>query len=888
MRIRIEEVFHAVADLPDESRARFFEEHNINGNTRREVEELVLFDRPSTDSFEREIMQSARAELARFDQSDSQCGPYHLLELLGRGGMGAVYSAERIDGEIRQKVAVKLLRPGPDDADLRRRFLAERQILASLSHPGIAHLLDAGHRDDGQPYLVMEHVEGRPIDVYCVGLSVRQKVALFLKVCAGVSYLHQNLIVHRDLKPANILVTAEGEPKLLDFGIAKMLEAASDATITGMRMLTPDYASPEQVAGGPISVATDIYSLGAVLYKLLTGISPHRVDRDSGGPLPDSILNLKIVSPSRWAPGLNRDLELVILKALRSDPGERYATAENLADDLENYLESRPIRARRSDRCYRIRKFLRRHWLPSAAGAFAVIALCTGIVMVNREREIAQRRFAMVRQLANRLFDVDAQVRHIPGTTKARELIVGTSLEYLQRVAGDLRGDSELALELGNAYMRVARVQGVPIALNLGQMEEAERNLAIAERLVGSVLASNPANRIAVLRSAEIAHDRMLLARLNGRHTAADVFADRCASALERFNAGPSDKAEAQGILNTYANVADQFVLAKRFDDALRLSRLGGELAREFNNRPSLGTFLWVSAKVARARGELDQALEQIREAVRILDPGDDRLDHDRIMNFILALVFQARILGEENAISLNRHEEAAAVFQRSFTLADRFVHEDLHDQVSRGRLAIAGLGLAAVLRQSSPRRSLAIYDHTLNHLAEIVDNASFRRFEVTALVGSTYPLRSLGRKVEAAGRLDRALEYLRALKDYPAEEVKPGSEPDLALCALADYEEDVGNLAKAVETYENLLRRVDDSDPKPEANLADAVQLSRIYRALARIRARAHDSDGGSTAAARRIALWQHWATLLPNNSFVQGELSAASLYSHAAQFSR
>ena len=187
----------------------------------------------------------------RIELNDLQCGPYRLGKLLGRGGMGRVYAAERADGEVQQRVAVKLLQPGADPAQFRQLFLSERQILATLSHPNIARLLDAGHRDDGQPYLVMEYVEGKTIDVYAAGYRYRQKIALFIKVCAAVSYLHRNLVVHRDLKPSNILVTEEREPKLLDFGIAKILDLAGDATVTNVRMLTPEYASPEQAAGGP-------------------------------------------------------------------------------------------------------------------------------------------------------------------------------------------------------------------------------------------------------------------------------------------------------------------------------------------------------------------------------------------------------------------------------------------------------------------------------------------------------------------------------------------------------------------------------------------------------------------------------------------------------------
>jgi len=318
VRARIEELFHEVADLSVEDRHRLLVDRDVNPATRLELEALLKFDVTCTASMERCVGQVAHTALSRFEAQDIQCGPYRLRDLLGRGGMGTVHLAERVDGEISQRVAVKLLRPGSDDPQSRQRFLSERQILATLSHPNIARLLDAGHREDGQPYLVMEYVEGQPIDAYCQGLDVRAKISLFLKICGAVGCLHRNLVVHRDLKPPNILVTAEGEPKLLDFGIAKMLDLATDSTVTGIRMMTPDYASPEQVEGGPVTTATDIYSLGAVLYKLLTGSSPHRFENDSAGAIAMAISTGRITSPAKLVTGLNTDLEMIVMKALRA------------------------------------------------------------------------------------------------------------------------------------------------------------------------------------------------------------------------------------------------------------------------------------------------------------------------------------------------------------------------------------------------------------------------------------------------------------------------------------------------------------------------------------------------------------------------------------------
>ena len=288
-----------------------------------------------------------------------RCGPFRLVSVIGRGGMGVVYFAERDDGEVSQRAAVKLLNPGWTD-DNRERFLRERNILAALGHPNIAHLLDAGHLEDGQPYLAMEYVEGQPIDRYCEGLALQQKLELFLKVCAAVEYLHQQSLVHRDLKPSNILVTANGEPKLLDFGISKMLDLGGDVTAPDFRMLTPKYASPEQVSGSPVGRTSDIYSLGAVFHEILTG-APQETPSN------------------RRAPRLTGDLALVIRTALRPEPDARYQSVEQFAADLRAVLDSKPIRARKGDWIYRARKFAaRRPFAIALSGVAAALALAAG------------------------------------------------------------------------------------------------------------------------------------------------------------------------------------------------------------------------------------------------------------------------------------------------------------------------------------------------------------------------------------------------------------------------------------------------------------------------------------------------------------------------------
>ncbi|HEX6895360.1 MAG TPA: serine/threonine-protein kinase, partial [Bryobacteraceae bacterium] len=826
-------------------------------------------------SLARSISEIAQQSLNRLD-SYAQCGPYRLSRVLGRGGMGAVYLAERADGELAQHVAVKLLRPGSDDDQSRRRFLAERQILATLSHPNIARLIDAGHREDGQPYLVMEYVEGTTVDAYAENLSIPRKIALFLKVCGAVAYLHRNLVVHRDLKPNNILVTREGEPKLLDFGIAKMIDLATDATITSMRVLTPDYASPEQVLGLPMTTATDIYSLGAVLYRLLSGAVPHQFETDSASAIVSAISTGAIRPPGNIKRGLSRDLDAIVLKAMRKEPEERYSTIEQFAADLENYLASRPIQARRGNIWHRGRKFFRRCWLPVTAAAIALGGLSTGAIIANQQRAVAERRFAEVRQLADKLFDIDAELRRVPGATKARELIVNTSLDYLERVASDVHHEPELALQVATAYWRVARVQGVPIGSNLGQATQAERSLNEAAKWVDETLKARPGDRNAMLRSAQIAHDRMILAGNRGETDREVRLASESAEWLRRYEtagAGAVPNADAQQVAITYTNVASRYIGGASYQEAIRLSRRALEVASQAGLPVQAAGALMIMAEASRQAGDLAGALRTIRESVRLVDSPGPISDQARLRSLINALSREGQILGDDQGLG---GSDAAIPLDRAFALARQAVQRDPQDADSRSRLATSGLLLAGVLRQTDPHRALAVYDEVLGRLAEIPDNPRSRRQEIRALAGSAYPLQRLGRSVEAKRRLDAALNRLSALKLYPSGRIVPGSEADDTLSALAEYDASTGSFQRGLDVYQELLSKVRAST-NPEASLADAVDLSRLYGALGDLTRRAGRSDDASQWEARRVELWKHWGARLPRNAFVRDQIARA-----------
>lgn len=855
-------LFSELADLEPEERERIFAARAIAPEVRAEVESLLGFDRDRNRALTNSVASVATQALRSLDDArDSVCGPYRLIRVLGSGGMGSVYLAERADGEIQQKVAVKLLHGGADRASWRERFLRERQLLAYLNHPSIAHVLDAGHTGDGRPYLAMEYVDGIPIDQYAADRDLREQLALFLRVCEGVAHAHRHLIIHRDLKPSNILVDASGQPKILDFGIAKLLDATADVTQTVERMFAPNYASPEQLHGELQTTSTDIYSLGAVLHKLVTGSSPNESRQTEGST----------------NPALPTDLHYILRKALREEPEGRYASVEAFANDIRAFLESRPVAARTGDTMYRVRKFLRRNRVAVAAAALVIAGLSTGLYMADRERAIAQRRFSDVRQLSNKLFDIDAQVRELPGSTKTRQLIVDTALEYLRRLTSGVRLDPDLALEVGNAYMRVARVQGVPISPSLGQAEQAEQNLRIAQGFIESALKANPANRTALLRLAQISHDRMILSRFRGTRDEPLRLAEASARWLEQYHATAADRAEATAILTTYMNVADQFKSEQKFDEALRLCRRAADLARALPSPSYLGDFQWVSAEVYQQRGDLEEARTTIEEAVRLLDPGAAWMSKGGVThNFQLALIYQGRILGDPAEVNLGESEEALKALNRAFESADTFVHRDPKDSAFRGTLAMAAMSIGRILRNSDAARALEIYDHTLRHLAEIKLDTHLQRFQVQLLAGSSDPLRRLGRTGEASARLQAAFEILKQLNFYPAEQIYPGSELQEALQSEADFQAD-GNLAGALKAYQDLIDRLQPARAGLPPGLSDAVGISAVYRSAAALYRRAGRDDAARALDARRRGLWQQWNRTLAGNAFVRRQLAAS-----------
>ncbi len=504
--------FEEATALPENQRAEYLRQH-LGHDPTMAAEVVALLKSADTDDdfLEDPLPPEALIGLAVASEQapdGTRIGPYVLERELGRGGMGTVFLAQRADGQFEQEVAIKLVRQGVLRDDLLDRLRHERQILASLKHPNIARLLDGGVTAWGSPYIAMEFVDGLPISKYCDahGLGVDERLRLFQTVCDAVHYAHRNLVVHRDLKPSNILVTADGRVKLLDFGIAKLVKGAEaepgagtsdpgrEALLTrpGLEVMTVEYASPEQIRRLPVTTSSDVYSLGVILYELLTtsrpyalsGLPPTEVERticERDPPRPSSI------GEHRLQQRLRGDLDRIVMKAMHKDPGRRYLSAERLSEDISRHLANLPVSARPDTLGYRLTTFLKRNTTGAIATGLVLTALVGGIIATTVQARIAQTRFEDVRSLANTLvFDLHDELRDLPGATRAREKLVASALAYLDNL-NSTRSDPTLQLELAEAYERIGRIQGNPHYTNLGDLagsrESYERSRSLREAL---------------------------------------------------------------------------------------------------------------------------------------------------------------------------------------------------------------------------------------------------------------------------------------------------------------------------------------------------------------------------------------------------------------------
>ncbi len=486
---RIRELFEQSLDLPAAERAAFLEGSCADRpDLRAEVEAMLAadaqaqHDNTSLGAAAPELLQALN-DNERQQETDAliglRLGPWRLLREIGRGGMGAVYLAERDDGEYTQQAAIKLVRPGWDVDELLQRFRGERQILATLNHPNIARLLDGGVSSDGKPYLVLEYVEGSEIGHYCNSqkLGLEARLRLFLTVCDAVSHAHRRLVVHRDLKPSNIMIDGTGQVKLLDFGIAKLIEPEAGIAVSATRMFTPEYAAPEQVRGEAVTTGVDVYALGLLLYDLLTGRRPYGATASTPAAYEQAILTQEPQRPSRAAiesddeagsraaarsldpahlsAQLRGDLDAIVLKALRKEPEQRYDAVAAFVEDVQNYLERKPVSARRGNLRYRVMRFLQRHALATGLVLVAVVSLISGLGIALWQAEQARaeaRKSKAALEFMTGLFTLADPAESQGEQITARELLTKGTQRIRIQMRDEPAARSDLLLAMGDAY----------------------------------------------------------------------------------------------------------------------------------------------------------------------------------------------------------------------------------------------------------------------------------------------------------------------------------------------------------------------------------------------------------------------------------------------------
>jgi len=727
----VKAVLAAVLEAAPAERPRLLEKLcGSDREMRASVESLLAVEARADDLLNTQA--SPGASLRGETPAPEHIGPYRVLRELGRGGMGVVYLGERADGEFRKQVAIKLITSGLRDPDLERRFRRERQILATLEHDGIARLLDGGTTAEGQPYFVMEFIEGAPLPVYCrektVGLE--ERLRLFLEVCDAVEYAHQRLIVHRDLKPGNILVTPDGRAKLLDFGLARVTDSSApdDVTLTGAALMTPAYASPEQVRGEPYTVASDVYSLGVILYELLSGRRPYEVKSGSLLEMAKAICErdpLPLTTTEKWQRQLRGDLENIVAKALAKDTRQRYASVGEFAEDLRRRLDGLPVRAHAATLRYRCGKWLGRHRLAAPAGAAAVLLILAFAGAAWWEARSAERRFQQVRSLAGSvMFELHDSIATLPGSTASRALLVKRAMEYLESLSRESGNRPDLQREVALGYVRVAEVQGYLGESSLGNVTQARANFEKAEAMLARLVARFPNDaglRKDYNRAANmLAHCYMS----SGQFAKAELLAQKNISYAEtELRSHPDDAAAVQAAVASLTVLADQRTDQQQYAEALpvreRIEKLSEHLVelqpRNMESlrtlalaRKKLGALYGVSKRYEEARREYQQAA-QLDERRVLANPNDHRAKLD--------LSFDYSDLGWVDG-RLKKFDDSLAAYRRVLALRTEVAQADPQDERAADAVASAVTKLGITLHymgdfegsERELRRAIALY----------------------------------------------------------------------------------------------------------------------------------------------------------------------------------
>lgn len=853
----VDELFAEAVDLPSAEREKFLAQRQsddaaVNSDVLDEVR-LLLTNYRQAQSKEF-LNQPIVSGLIADDESQTlhngqEFEGYRIVRLIAEGGMGEVYLAE--DEELKRNVAIKLVKGHLTTKEVLRRFQNERQILANLQHPNIAQLFEAGATRDGVPFFVMEYVEGKPFDSYSRDeeLRLEDRLKLFRTVCSAVSYAHQNLVIHRDLKPGNVFVNKTGGVKLLDFGIAKLLHEGeadqTDATTTLLRAMTPQYASPEQVKGDPVTTASDVYSLGVLLYELLTGARPYKLTRGTVDEIGKVICEREPTRPSSaWSSASRRseppdggtpdinpkslrgDLDNIVLKALRKEPERRYASVEQFSEDIRRHLEGLPVTAHSDTLSYRTSKFVQRHRIGVAAAVLIFLILLGGIVTTAWEARRAriqsaraEQRFNQVRELAHSvLFDYHDAIASLHGSTAVREKLVKDALKYLDELSGDEGNGPDLQRELAVAYLKVGDVQGRPYASNLGQTEGAlasyKKALTILQALSAGAGANNELKSELATAYERIGNIQLRRADFNAalseNQKALDIRLTLVAS-------DPSNRTYRALLADSYLYVGDA-LQATCAGDLQKLLQCHREALEDQQRALSVRQEL---AKDDPANTEIKRAIEKASARIGFRFSTLFQLTKDK----------QYAILWLESAQGALKFARELATADSKNSIDQRLLADQLmataNAQLENGDFAGAMKGYTESLEKF---RALALADPT---------NLEAQR-DLTFVW-----LRLAGAHVQAGDERKAREEYAQVLEiDRKLLTADPANQDDLGTVALihlqlSQLSEKVGNLAAAIEDYRKAVDAFERLVAIAPGNVAHLTNVASGHAALARLYAK-------------------------------------------------
>jgi serine/threonine protein kinase len=880
----IEEIFQGALERPPADRHNFVSGAcGDDSELRHEVESLLANESDAGTVLDFVVARDLRRMMEDTVSSEVglRLGPYRLVRELDSGGMGVVYLGVRADDQYFQIVAIKLIRKGLETPLLVQRFRAERQILASLSHPNIGTILDGGETPDGRPYIVMEYVEGRPITLASEnsGQSTRQRVDLFRSVCSAVHYAHQKLVIHRDIKPSNVLVTPDGVVKLIDFGVSKpvqpeLMPLLFPETLDGQRLLTPDYASPEQLEGKELTTATDIYSLGVLLFELLTGSRPYSLNGVSPATAERIVCHEQVGKPSsvrglseQTRRELEGDLDNIVLKAMEKDPSRRYQSAQHFEEDLSRFLQGRPVVAREPTPIYRLGKFIQRHTAAVMMGVTIAVVIGAALLFHQRQSRMADRRVKQVATLANSaISDLSAKLEESSGSTEPQASMFQSALDYLERLRQSSGNDPRLLLELSRAYARVGDLRGSPFVANLGDSGTAVKSYQ--ESLRAAIEARDRLPGEESTTALIEAYHRLggIESFLGNVKEARDEYEESLSLSKDFSRQKPDDPDRKRLLALSYAGIGDVQLISLEPDKALgnfrESLRIFGDAANGTEEHDQ--TLISLHLRIARALNELgpqQEALANARQAIAVSEDLTQHFPSSRPLKRLLFTGYQYIVLPlvGRDVMNVGDSNQGQIYARKALALAEEIAASDDKNIQARYDVALAYTTMGDALRLVQPNQAVKWYwkSIVLSKVLAPMYGAEGRHWLAIRDEG-------LAETLVDPDRAQERLELLQEANPIRQELAQTSLHGRLHLmgsyCMLSGAELGVGNVSQARAYADKALPYLDEFTPASPSLLV-LRDLGRCYESIGNVQRQiaesAHTPASERGAAQTDARLW-------------------------------